>query len=51
MPETEAVTMDLVFRVLATMVDGFREALREMVERIPAERACGCGPVGSTGSA
>jgi 5'-methylthioadenosine phosphorylase len=45
-PESEAVTMEVVFRVLATMVETFQDALREMVGRIPAERACGCDPAG-----
>ena len=45
-PEHEPVTMEVVFRVLGQMVDTFREALREMIGRIPAERGCGCDPTG-----
>ena len=49
-PEHEPVTMEAVYRVLGTMVDGFREALREMVERIPVERGCSCARGQSTNS-
>lgn len=43
---SEAVTMEVVFRVLATMVDTFRAALRLMVEQIPMDRSCRCGGSG-----
>jgi len=45
-PESEAVTMEVVFRVLGTMVDTFREALRVTVERIPMDRRCRCVQTG-----
>jgi 5'-methylthioadenosine phosphorylase len=39
----EAVTMEAVFRVLGEMVDTFRAVLQTVIDRIPPERACGCG--------
>lgn len=42
--DSEPVSMDGVFRVLGSLVDTFRDVLRALVERIPAERACGCQP-------
>jgi 5'-methylthioadenosine phosphorylase len=38
----DAVTMDAIFKVLASMVDTVRDVLRAVIERVPAERGCAC---------
>lgn len=39
----DPVSMDSVFAVLGAMVDTVRDAVRQIAELIPRQRACGCG--------